>query len=269
MGGATADGARRGRARHRKRGARRHRETAERRHVRRHPWLRRLAIAAAVAVLVVVAAVGSLLAAVPSVSDAPRLVADYLEAHHAPAVPVPPPHRIAEAVVATEDHAMGSLPGVDIVYGALRYVYAHVLLGRQNQGGATIPQQLAKRVYTGPHLAWSTKVEQVGLALKLEITYSTNELLALYLDEGYYGQDAYGIEQASQVYFGRTASELSWAQAAMLAGLLQAPTAYDPVVHKKLGRQRQLEVIGELVRIGVLSAREAAAVARQPLGLRP
>lgn len=172
-------------------------------------------------------------------------------------------------MIATEDHELGAPPGFDIVYGALRYLYAHILLGRPNQGGSTIPQQLAKRMYTGPGPGLANKAEQIGLALKLELTYGKSELLALYLDEGYYGQNAYGIEQASETYFGRDAAALTWGEASLLAGLLQAPTAYDPYTHPHLALERRFEVVTGLVRIGTLTPAEGARVASEPLGLVP
>lgn len=235
--------------------------------------LRRLAIwsaaLAAAFVAVVALAVAGLMASAPSVSSAPRLVAAYLARHGARPLPSPPPRRVAAAITASEDHEFYAPFGVDVAYGIIRYAYAHVLLGKSNQGGSTIAQQLAKRLYTGTRSGSSVKLEQIGLALKLEATYSRPELLSMYLSDAYYGQNAYGLEQAAAVYFGRSASSLSWPQAAMLAGLVQAPSAYDPYVHPALGRQRQMDVFGELVRTGALTRSRAAALSREPLGLRP
>ncbi|MHB1599185.1 MAG: biosynthetic peptidoglycan transglycosylase [Acidimicrobiales bacterium] len=212
-------------------------------------------------------ATGALLVSVPSVADAPSLVRAQLARHGARPAKPPPPARVAASIRAVEDHLLGAPPGVDIAYGALRYLWDRVVRDLPDQGGSTIAQQLAKLVYTGPATGIGTELEQVGLALKLEITYPTPELLSLYLDAAYYGQGAYGLVQAARTYFGTTPAHLSWSQAAMLAGLVQAPSAYDPFVHPHLARERQLEVEHELVVIGALSPARAVRVARAPLGL--
>lgn len=214
-----------------------------------------------------VAASAALLIAAPSVADAPSLVSALVAEHHGQLDPPPPPTRVADSVTAIEDHFVGGPPGFDIAYGAARYVWTHLVLGRPNQGGSTISQQLAKRLYTGPRTGIEAKLEQFGLALKLEITYSPSELLSMYLNDDYFGHGAYGVVQAAETYFGRTPSDLSWAQAAMLGGLVQAPSAYDPYLHPVLARQRQLEVIGELQSTGVLSPAAARAVEAEPLAL--
>lgn len=230
--------------------------------------LGRLALAAAALLVALVLAAAILLLWVPSVADAPRLVSSYLASHRARPTPPPPPPRVAASITAIEDHLLGAPPGVDVVYGALRYAWDRIVRGLPDQGGSTIAQQLAKRIYTGARRGMATELEQIGLALKLEITYSTPQLLALYLDADYYGQGAYGLAQAAATYFGTVPSKLSWPQAAMVAGLVQAPSAYDPYAHPRLARERQREVLAELVATGALTRRRADEVAREPLGLR-
>lgn len=227
----------------------------------------RVVLAAVALVVVLVMAAVGLLVAAPSVAGAPALVRASVAAHHGQLDPPPPPARVADSVTAIEDHFVGGPPGFDIVYGAARYVWTHLVLGRPNQGGSTIAQQLAKRLYTGARTGLGAKLEEIGLALKLELTYSPSQLLSMYLNDDYFGHGAYGVVEAAQTYFGRTPSKLSWAQAAMLGGLVQAPSAYDPYAHPVLARQRQLEVIGELQATGVLSPGAARAVEREPLGL--
>lgn len=220
-------------------------------------------LGAAGVVVIVALAAGALLLWVPSVANAPSLVRQALNRHHAPAVATVPP-RIAAAVVAIEDQAFHSPPGVDMAYGIVRYGYAH-LLGHSSQGGSTIAQQLAKRIYVDGRSGPASELESFGLALKLELTYSQAKIMTLYLNDAYFGDGAYGVEQAARRYFGLAPAHLDWAQASLLAGLLQAPTLYDPFRHPALARRRRDQVIDQLQSTGAISAAEAARAARQPL----
>lgn len=228
----------------------------------RRRWRRLLAV---LAMLVALALLGTalLLVSVPSVADAPELVAAELLRHGDPAVTSPPP-RVADAVVAIEDQAFRNPPGVDIAFGIARYVVAR-LLGRQHQGGSTIAQQLAKRLYTGPGGGFLTHVEQVGLALKLELADSHRAIMTMYLNDDYFGDGAYGVRAAAERYFGRSPDELTWAQASLLAGLLQAPSLDDPLVHPRRALARRTQVIAQLRSMGVLSASAARRADRAPL----
>jgi membrane peptidoglycan carboxypeptidase len=111
-------------------------------------------------------------------------------------------------------------------------------------------------------------VAEAELALKLDASYSKNELLRLYLADVYFGNGFYGLPAAAGGYFGLTADELSWAQASMLAGLVQAPFEYDPLHHLSAGRLRQRHVLDRPVATGVLSVAQADAAFAAPLGLR-
>ncbi len=233
----------------------------------RATWRRHLGTALEVAGGALVAlgfAATALLAAVPSVTHLSSLVQADLAEHRAPGLSSLP-KRIADAVVAAEDHAFGTPPGVDIAYGVVRYLYAR-LLGRESQGGSTIAQQLAKNVYLEHHAPGPiAELESVGLALKLELSYSPRQILTLYLEQAYYGDGAYGVTQAARRYFHRSPAQLDWAQAALLAGLLQAPSADDPLAHPRAARLRRNEVLGELESTGALSGAEAARSARRPV----
>lgn len=243
------------------------RHPAHRHPAHRHPARRRRLRRAIVVLVVVVAlaclAVGSLLAAVPSVATAPALVRRELASHRAPAVQSVPP-KVADALVAIEDQAFRSPPGVDIAYGLARYGYAR-LLGRTSQGGATLAQQLAKRLYTPGDRSVLAKIEQVGLALKLELTYSQRQILTMYVNDVYFGAGAWGLAAASARYFHRPPAALDWAQASLLAGLVQAPSRYDPLRHPGLALERRDAVVAQLEAMGVLSAATARHVAAQPL----
>jgi len=223
-------------------------------------------VALAVAVAPVVA--GAVVATgLPSTRAAPAEAAHLVVAEGGEPVGVPPPRRIAAALMASEDHLYGLAPGVDIAYGAARWV-AGRLAGHRNVGGSTLAQQLAKMLYTGPTDSVPVKLEQLALALELEVRYSPASLLSAYLDVAYFGDGVYGVERASEHYFGCPPSGLSWGEAALLAGMVQAPSADDPITHPAAARRRQREVLSELVRVGFLTPAAARRAAEAPLACR-
>ena len=237
---------------------------------RRARTLRRVRRAALVAVLLaaglVVAAViagAVLLAAVPGVGDAQGRVAAILREHQARSVGLPVPSRVAESVVAVEDRRFYAHHGVD-PQSVVRVVWAG-LRGRgwQGQGGATITQQLAKRLYTGDRGGlWGT-LDQVGLAIKLERHYSKTQILRMYLDSVYFGDGHWGVVQASEGYFGEPPARLGWGEASLLAGLVQAPSAYDPKAHLAAAEYRQRHVLDRLVAAGILRRAQADSASRR------
>jgi penicillin-binding protein 1A len=223
-------------------------------------------------VLVVLVVLGALLLAAgwgltPSVSDADALVAAHLAAHSAPALQGQVPAKIEAALTATEDSRFEHTPGIDPL-GLIREPLG-VVTGR-DEGGATLEQQLVKNLYEGGSTAGLTaKAENLVLALKLDRAWSKQQILRMYLDDGYYGHGFYGLTAASEGYFGVEPAQLDWAQASLLAGLFQAPSAYDPFAHADAARNRQQHVLDRLVATGALSRSAADAVAREDWGLRP
>jgi len=175
---------------------------------------------------------------------------------------------LRESVVATEDERFYRHHGVDLIglLRALPYDVVHLSLA---QGASTITEQLGKLVYLNgnDHTPWR-KLEDAALAVKLENRYSKKQLLAGYLNSAYFGHGAYGIWAASERYFGVAPRRLTLPQATLLAGLIQAPSAYDPLVHPDLARQRQVTVLRSLVRGGFLTPTEAAGALAKPLPLR-
>ncbi|MCZ2818624.1 biosynthetic peptidoglycan transglycosylase [Modestobacter sp. VKM Ac-2984] len=234
----------------------------------RRSWPRRLArrLGALAAVLVVlgVAVVGVGWARTPSVDDAAARVAAHLAENGAPALQVEPAPAFVQALLATEDAGFASHPGVSPT-GAVRAFWG--LLSGTDQGGSTLVQQLAKNVYLDGENGPVQKAEAVLLALELDATYSKDELLRMYLDNGYYGHGFVGLPEATEGYFGVPPDQLSWAQATLLAGLFQAPTAYDPLVHPDRAAQRQAHVLDRLVDEGALSRDQADEVAADDWGL--
>ena len=231
---------------------------------RRRRWRRRLAAVVVVPVVLSVLGLAVAWPLTPSVSDAQHRVTALLAAHHAtPLDALPFPDRVGEAVIATEDSRFPHHWGVDPL-GVLR---AALSVSSTDQGGATLDQQLAKLLWTG-NGGLLVKAEQVVLSAKLEQAYSKSTILRLYLQAAYFGHGYYGLVSAAQGYFGRSPSDLSWGQASLLAGLVQAPSAYDPYRHLERAKLRQHHVLRRLVATHVLTQTEANAALTSDLRLR-
>lgn len=227
--------------------------------------------AAVVAAALVLAAV-ALAATAWSAAPAPRALEARVQARlHATGGTAVPLSEIApilrDAVVATEDERFYRHHGIDLI-GVIRAVPYDVLHASFAQGASTITEQLGKLVYLNgnDHNPWR-KLLDAGLALKLEARYSKEQILDAYLNSVYFGEGAYGVSAAGRRYFGTAPSLLTTAQASLLAGLIQAPSADDPVTHPAAARARQVAVLRSLVRNGFLTEHEAAAAVAQPLRL--
>ncbi len=168
-----------------------------------------------------------------------------------------PPHA-AEAVVAIEDRRFFEHPGIDAL-GILRAAVVNLRAGRLTQGGSTITQQLAKNLFLSSERTWSRKAEELVLALWLELRLSKRDILELYLNRVYFGGGAHGIEAASQRYFAKSARNLSLAEAAVIAGLLKAPSKYAPSASPVQAIARGRLVVDKMQEAGFISAPEAAA----------
>lgn len=235
---------------------------------RRSPWprvLRGLAVSLTAMAVLAAGAVGVLWVSTPPVDDLAQRVSDGLAAHQLGPSSLPVTGRVAQALVATEDSRFYQHPGVDP--GALPRV-ALTLVSQHDFGGATLEQQLAKVLYTPGRRDLPAKVQQVVLAVKLDRAYPKPTILQAYLNSVYFGHGYYGLTAATRGYFGLAPDQLSWAQASVIAGVVQAPSAYDPVNHLTLAKQRQHHVLDRLVATGVLSRAQADAEFAAPLNLR-
>ena len=157
-----------------------------------------------------------------------------------------------QATVAIEDKGFYTNPGIDFG-GVLRALYDNIRAGRVVGGGSTITQQLAKQQFLTPDRTYSRKIRELALAYELAQTYTKDQIMELYLNKSFYGSQSYGVEAASLSYFHIPASKLSLAQSAMLAGLPQAPTEWNPVLHPDAGKLRQTEVLRAMVRSNFIS----------------
>src|SRR5438309_3103905 len=152
-----------------------------------------------------------------------------------------------QATVGIEDKGFYSNPGFDI-QGIIRAVLDDIRAGHIVAGGSTITQQLAKQQFLTPDQTINRKIKEVALAYELSQAYSKNQIMELYLNKSFYGSQSYGVEAAAESYFHIPASKLDLAQSAVLAGLPQAPTEWNPVLHPEAAKLRQTEVLQAMVR---------------------
>src|SRR5258705_9356213 len=178
------------------------------------------------------------------------------------------PAALKQAVIATEDARFCSHFGVDPM-GIARAVYQNFRRGRIVEGGSTITQQLAKVLFLTPDRSLDRKLKEAVLAIELERRYSKDRILEMYLNQIYFGHGAYGVEAAARTYFGKSVSELSVRESALLAGLPRAPTSYSPFDHANAAKLRREIVFRRLVEFGTIKEQEAKRLARTDLGLIP
>jgi penicillin-binding protein 1A len=176
------------------------------------------------------------------------------------------PSDLQLASVAVEDRRFYRHHGVD-PRGVLAAVRDNILGGRIVRGGSTITQQLARNVYLSPKKTIGRKLQEMILALQLERTFSKEEILELYLNQVYYGNGAYGVQVASEAYFDKRVQKLSLAQSALLAGLPQRPTDYNPFRSPEAAKARRDEVLERMREQGYITAQEAMQAEESPLGL--
>ena len=162
---------------------------------------------------------------------------------------------IQRAVMAIEDNRFYQHNGVD-VKGTARALATNCT-GGDVQGGSTITQQLVKNLFLSPERSYGRKIAEAVLALRVERHYKKDKIMEMYLNQVYWGNHAYGIEKAARRYFRVPASELTVAQASLLAGLLKAPEGLSPYVYAKAARQRQLAVIAKMVEHGYITQQQA------------
>jgi len=168
------------------------------------------------------------------------------------------PPAMPHAVVATEDRRFYDHFGLDVI-GLTRAFYVNFRAGHIVQGGSTVTQQVAKNLFLTPERSYKRKIQEVLLALWLEHRLSKDQILTVYLNRVYLGAGTYGVDAASRKFFGHPARDLSTYEAAMLAGLLKAPSRYNPRANPELADERARIVLHNMVRAGYLSEAEARA----------
>ncbi|HWR44426.1 transglycosylase domain-containing protein [Sporomusa sp.] len=169
------------------------------------------------------------------------------------------PLALQQAIIAVEDSRFYQHMGFDIE-GILRATLVNVQTGSFAEGGSTITQQLIKNLFLTQERTLSRKLEEVILAIDIELRYSKEEILEMYLNTIYFGSGAYGIGEASTIYFGKPPFHLNLAECALLAGLPNAPSLTSPYVDFAAAKQRQAVVLAAMARhsyIGPAQAQEA------------
>jgi penicillin-binding protein 1A len=173
------------------------------------------------------------------------------------------PYYVPAAFIAIEDRRFREHFGVDVI-GLASVALESVRAGEVTRGASTITQQVAKNLFLTPDQTLGRKVQEALLAVWLEQTYSKDEILDLYLNRMYFGYERYGIESASQFYFGKSARNLSLSEAAILAGSLQAPSRLNPKGNADAIKTRQSLVLNAMAKEGYISPAESKAAAIDP-----
>ena len=178
------------------------------------------------------------------------------------------PQSLRDAILATEDRRFYSHWGIDPI-GVARAIVQNYRRGRIVEGGSTITQQLTKVLFLTPDKSLERKLKEAVLALELERRYSKDRILEMYLNQVYFGQGSYGVEAAARTYFGKSVSELTVRESALIAGLPRAPTNYSPFDRPEAAKRRREVVLRRLVEFGTIKDEEAKRLAKTDLGLIP
>ncbi|MFQ3573667.1 MAG: PBP1A family penicillin-binding protein [Thermodesulfovibrionales bacterium] len=178
------------------------------------------------------------------------------------------PENLKNAVIATEDSRFYKHKGIDYI-GIGRALIKDIIHGSLKEGGSTITQQLAKILFLTPEKTLKRKVREAQLAFKLESELSKDEILELYLNRVYLGHGAYGVEMAAQRYFGKSVSNLTLPECALIAGLIKAPNTYSPFNDLVKAKDRQEVVLMRMEEEGYIKPSEREWAKKQPLQLSP
>lgn len=176
------------------------------------------------------------------------------------------PQHVKNAVLAAEDHRFYSHKGFDL-RAILRALYSDIFEDKGLQGGSTITQQLAKIAFLESSRTLKRKIQDVIVATLLERKYTKDEILEMYLNHVFFGRNAYGIEAASRAYFGKSVSELSIDEAALIAGLIRGPSIYDPKTSPDRALARRNTVLEQMATYGFITQAEAEMYKKKPLNV--
>lgn len=181
-----------------------------------------------------------------------KLIAEFGEMRRSPILFNDIPENFIHALLAAEDDNFANHYGVDP--GSLVRAAAQILkTGRIQTGGSTITMQVAKNFFLSSERSFSRKANEILLALQIERELTKDEILELYINKIYLGNRAYGIEAASQVYYGKSIGEISLAEMAMIAGLPKAPSRFNPIANPERSMERRNWILGRMLKLGRIS----------------
>jgi len=178
------------------------------------------------------------------------------------------PKMLIEAFIAAEDARYYKHKGIDF-FSIIRAFFKNVEAGTIVQGGSTITQQVTKSFFLTPEKNCARKIKEAILAYRIDRRFTKEEVLFLYLNQIYLGHGAYGVEAASENYFGKPVEELNLAECAILAGLPQAPSRYSPFRYPERAKQRQIYVLNRMVSEGYITNIQATEAINTRLDIKP
>ncbi len=178
------------------------------------------------------------------------------------------PDNLINAFIAAEDARFYEHEGIDF-HSIFRAFFKNLEAGRIVQGGSTITQQVTKSFFLTPERSYTRKIKEAILAYRIDKRFTKDQILFLYLNQIYLGHGAYGVEAASQNYFGKSARDLNVAECAMLAGLPQAPSRYSPYKNPEMAKQRQMYVINRMRQEGMITRHESEWAFDQEMDIKP
>lgn len=178
------------------------------------------------------------------------------------------PLHVRQATIAVEDSRFYSHRGVDPI-GVLRALWVNFRAGEVREGASTITQQVARTLFLTRERTFTRKLREAVLAHRIEQRFSKDQILEIYLNQIFYGLNAYGLEAASQLYFGKSVHELTLSEGALLSGLPQAPNRYSPLKDLRLSKQRRQHVLRRMVEEGYITAGQASLAQQESIHLNP
>ena len=178
------------------------------------------------------------------------------------------PKMLKDAFIAAEDSRFYKHKGIDF-FSIVRAFFKNIEAGTIVQGGSTITQQVTKSFFLTPERSYNRKIKEAILAYRIDKQFTKDEILFLYLNQIYLGHGAYGVEVASENYFGKSAKELNLAESAVLAGLPQAPSKYSPFRNPEKAKERQVYVLNRMVAEGYITNIQATEAINTPLDIKP
>ncbi|QEY57819.1 penicillin-binding protein 1A [Pseudomonas sp. C27(2019)] len=200
-------------------------------------------------------------------SNDAKLIAEFGEMRRSPILFNDIPKNFIHALLAAEDDNFANHYGVDP--GSLLRAAAQILkTGQIQTGGSTITMQVAKNYFLSSERSFSRKANEILLALQIERELTKDEILELYINKIYLGNRAYGIEAASQVYYGKSISDISLAEMAMIAGLPKAPSRFNPIANPERSMERRNWILGRMVKLGRISEQAYQEAIAEPLTAR-